>query len=473
MVYLLIILFVVIVLWQIWRNRSAAALREMNVGARLFQSRQYTDAEVHFQQLLTKRLPPGVEADTRRRLADTLDVLGKNEEASRQRERASAVAMKGARDQTALTAQGDILGNQHRYDDACEMYQRALRLLPPVNSPRRAQILAKLTLAHHRAGRSGEALKCAEESLACNPGNTIRLLMERMAGICSSDQGDLEAAETHYIHALDLAEVAGKPKDIAQGLALLANLQQKQGHYEKAIATARRSREIGQNPARTDLAVEAECLRDMGRFDEARVVMRRHFDGPHLEQPRHERKMQALGSLGMAWIETRAEQPEAAWEHLEATREGLKLLTSSTSWPPPPGADEEKLVLWCDATAVNIFAQQGRTVDAHRLRDSIEARLVRFAGDYATLRGVYGHLARATLRMGDFVECRDYCRRYQDSHPPPSIKPTIYYIFGEVALRLAETDAACDFFRQAVAPGIDSLDARRAQARLDEMGVEA
>ena len=466
---LFIVVFLIIV-WQLWRSRSNTGLKEMNTGARLYRETSYAEAAAHFQQLLTKRLPPGIEADTRRRLADTLDILGNAEEAALERNRASAVAMKGAGNQTALTAQGDLLRGQNRHDEACEMYRGALRLLPPGNSPRRAQILARLTISHHQAGRSGEALKCAEASLSSQPDKTIRLVMERMAGVAASDQGDLEAAETHYIHALDLAEAGGKSEEIAQSLALLAGLKHKQGCYEEAIIAARRSREVAPTPSRIDIAVEAECLRDMGRFDEARSVMRRHFDGPHFPQPRLERKMQALGSLGMAWIEARAEQPEAAWEHLTDARDGLKLIVSSTIWPPSPGAGEEKLVLWCDATAANILTQQGRMAEARRLIDSIESRLTPFATDRATQRGVYGHLARAALRMGDLAECRSYCRRYEECLPPPSLRPTIQYLYGETHLRLGETDAARDCFRQAAAPGIDSLDAQRAAARLSELG---
>ena len=251
---------------------------------------------------------------------------------------------------------------------------------------------------------------------------------------------------------------------------LLANAQKQRGCYEEAIAAARRSRDIARSPTRSDLAVEAECLRDMGRFDEARIVMRQHFDGPRFDEPRLERKMQALGSLGMAWIETRAEQPEAAWKHLEAAREGLKLLASPTKWPPPPEVREEKLMLWCDATAVNILTQQGRDQEARQLRDSLESSLPQFASDNATLRGTYGHLARASLRIGDLAEARAYCLRYEKCQPSPSIMPTIHYLLGEIALKSGDTDTAREAFTQAVAPGIDSLDARHAQTRLEEMG---
>jgi len=364
--------------------------------------------------VLKRRPPPGIEADTRRRLADTLDVLGRAEEAAAEREQAGAVAMKAATDPMALTAQGDLLERQGRHDDACFCFEQALKSMPNLPGGGRALIMAKLALAHHQAGRSTETLRWAQKSLANGPDKTVKPLMHRMAGVALSDQGDLEQAEVQHRLSLELMEKAGKPKEIAEGLVMLASLQKQRGHYEEAITAARRSREIARSPSRTDLAVEAECLRDMGRFDEARDVMRQHFDGPRFDQPHLERRMQALGSLGMAWIEARAEQPEAAWQHLEAAREGLKIPAYSTSWPPPPDVREEKLALWCDATAVNILTQQGHNPEARRLRDSIESRLPSFAADNATLRGTYGHLARASLRLGDLTECQDYCRRYEN-----------------------------------------------------------
>lgn len=445
-------------------------LQPQGIGARHFQEKRYREAAEAFQKVLKRRPPPGIEADTRRRLADTLDVLGRAEEATIERERASAVAMKAATDSMALTAQGDLLERQGRHDDACFYFEQALKSAPNMPGGGRALIMAKLALAHHPAGRSAETLRWAQMSLANGPDKTVKPLMHRMAGVALSDQGILDQAEVQHRLSLELMEKSGKPKEIAEGLVLLASLQKQRGCYEEAITAARRSREVAHSPSRTDLAVEAECLRDMGRFDEARGVMRQHFDGPRFDQPHLERRMQALGSLGMAWIEARAEQPEAAWQHLEAAREGLKFPAYSTSWPPPPNVREEKLALWCDATAVNILAQQGRALEARRLRDSIESRLPPFAADNATLRGTYVHLARASLRLGDLAECQDYCRRYEDCHPPPSILPTIHYLLGEVALLLSETDAAREAFRQAVAPGISSLDARRAQARLDELG---
>ena len=445
-------------------------LRPQSLGVRHFQAKRYAEAADTFQQVLRRRPPSGIEADTRRRLADTLDILGRTEEAAAERERAGVVAMKNVGDPMSLMAQGDLLSHQGRHNDACPFFDRALSLTPAMPGSGRAHIMAKLALAHHHAGRSAETLRWAQASLDSGPDKTVRLLMHRMAGIAFSDQGELGQAEAQHRLALALAEAAGKPVEIAQSLTLLASIQHKRGQFEEAIAACRRARELARAPARTDIAVEAECLRDMGRFEEARAVMRRHFDGSRFDQPATERKMQALGSLGMAWIEARAEQPDAAWEHLEAARAGLQALAASTVWPPPPGG-EEKLALWCDATAVNVLAQQGNFAEARRLLESVERRLPPFASDFATLRGVFGHLGRAALQMGDFAESRRFFQQYRDYRPTPATLPTIDYHFGEIALRLGEPEQARAAFRQAIAPGIPSLEAHRAQARLDELGA--
>jgi len=93
-----------------------------------------------------------------------------------------------------------------------------------------------------------------------------------------------------------------------------------------------------------------------------------------------------------------------------------------------------------------------------------------FSQDRATELGVYNHLGRAAFVLGKMAECQEMFRHYLDCRPNPVGLPLAYYWLGECHLRLGETDVAREAFRQAVAPGINSLEARRAQARLDELG---
>jgi len=116
------------------------------------------------------------------------------------------------------------------------------------------------------------------------------------------------------------------------------------------------------------------------------------------------------------------------------------------------------------------LSQQKSAMQALLLQESVEARLTPFLSDAATLRGVYGHLARAALQLGDLTEGRRLIESYAECKPPPSAMPFVYYHRGEIALRHGEVSEARAAFEQAVSYYIPSLDARRAQARLDEIG---
>ena len=447
-----------------------AAVEKQKRAARLFQQKNYAEAAGSYQSLLRWPLPSGIEADTRRRLADTLDVLGRTEEAAQERERARAAAQKGTLDPAALETQGDLLKLKHQYDDACQMYHRALNLLPALAGTGRAHMMAKLALTHGEAGRPEEALKWAKMSLGGKPSKDIQRAMESIAGVACADQGNLEEAQQHYSRALELAEANGKPEDTAQSLAMLADIQHKRGHLEEAISNARRAVKTCDSPFRGGRIVEVECLRDLGRFEEARAVATQMKQGPRHDQPAIEQRMQAMCALTLAWTETAADRPAAALTALEEVREHLKVASQSTVWPPPPTSGEDKLAVLCDSTLMRVHAQLGHQEEARRLRASLETRLPRYAADRAVLMQSYGQFARAAFYLGDPAESRDFWQRCLGYRPNPSGLPPIYYWLGETHLRLGETDMARDFFRQAVAPGIDSLDARRAQARLNELG---
>lgn len=462
----LVLLMVYVVAFLYQRLRF---LRVQNLGAQHFGAKRYAEAAEAFQTVLRRRPPAGIEADTRRRLADTLDVLGRTEEAHAERDRAGATALRGGFDPMAMLAQGDLLERQGRHDEAGAYFEQALKRLPAMPGGGRATAMAKLALSHHHAGRSDQTLRYARAALANRPDKIVRLVMHKMAGVALSDMGDLEGADAEYKQVLAQAEAANNTKEAAGALALLAGLEQKRGRYDEAIAAARRARTLADDPVRIGTSTEAECYRDLGRFEEARAVMRDFLEGPRHDEPYVERKMQALGQLGLGWIEARAERPEAAWEHLEAAREGLKVVTSATTWPPAPGHSEDKVVVRVDATAANVLAQLGRVDDSRRLRGNVESALGRFASDRATLMGAYGQLGRAALRAGDLADSRRLWEAYLACQPSPSGLPGVYLGLGETLLRLGDTAGARQAFENALAPGIDNLDARRAQAQLNAL----
>ena len=458
-----------LIAWAVSKPPARRFLGQMNAGAELYRAKRYTEAAEAFRTLLENRLPVGLEADTRRRLADTLDVLGQTEEASAERDRAEAATSCGKRDPMALTAQGDLLKTRHQYDEACTAYHQALSLISPLPSPGRALIMAKLALAHFEAGRSAETVRWAQASLANAPDGTIHRMMERIVGVGFGDLGDFERAEAHYFRGLELAEASNKPEEIASSLGLLGSLQHKRGHFEEALATSRRAQGISVDPSGTALAIETECLRDMGRFAEARAVMARRRQGLKHDQPALQRRMLALGCLGSAWIEIYAECYDEALVYLEEAREGLKFVTNSTIWPPPPSSSESKVGLWCDAAFANALAGVGRGHEAQAMIANAESRLSSFGQDRATRIGTLGSLGRAAYCLDDLAASRTFWEAYLAASPSPVYVPNAYYWLGEIALRLGQTEEACEAFRLSVAPEIDTFYARLSQVRLDEM----
>ncbi len=467
---IVLLFFLVLVIGAVWTHLAQASLREMNIGAKLMREKRYPDAEAHFQQLLTKRLPPGVEADTRRRLADTLDVLGKSNEAAAERECAKTIIARNPRDAKAQEARGDLLKRKHQYDEACEAYMLAIGKIS-MDRPRQAAIMAKLVFAHHEAGRTSEALQWAKKSLANLPSPETHHIMERMAGYGYTDQGDLEEAERHFQEALRLSDWADNREEIANNLSILAGVQHKRGQFQEAIASCHQARKTFAGPVQLSYTIEKECLRDMGCFDEARAVMKQcrlvlDYDQPHLK-----RRMLALSAFGSAVIEVRADQPDAALAFLEQARSGFEAETvSSDTWPPSPQKGDDKMLLWCDATKSLALAQRGDAQESRRLHESVLLRLPALSGDRNSMSGVYNMLGSAAFALSDLAESKalfQQCLNYQ--FYPVGLASANHWL-GETHLCLGETDAARDFFRQAVAPGIDSLDARRAQARLSELG---
>ena len=128
------------------------------------------------------------------------------------------------------------------------------------------------------------------------------------------------------------------------------------------------------------------------------------------------------------------------------------------------------MLLWCDATKVAALALRGDAHVSRLLREDVLSRILSFPGDRGTNLGTYSTLGRAAFTLGDLAECKKLLNVYLDWNPYPVGLLAAHYWLGETHLRLGETDAARDFFKQAVAPGIDSLDARRAAARLQELG---
>ena len=451
-------------------------------GIEFFQAKRYAEAAEAFRQLLAQSPSAGLEADTRRRLADTLASLGQTEDAAAERELAANIAENSTGDPMALMTKGDLLKRDHRYNEACAAYEQALRLLsslpsepllppaPPPSGVSRSYLMAKLALAHYEAGRPAKTVIWAGASLANSPNTTICLMMHRMCGVGYSDLGDFVKAEAHYLHALKLAAAGGKPSEIAQSLTTLASVQRKRGRLNEAITTARRATAVFAHPGRGGLLAEAECLRDLGRFEEARAVVATMKQGPYYDRPDIEQRTQVICSLTLAWIEANDNRPDAALAALQEAWENLGVVRGTFPLLPLPEGGADKLVLYCDSTAIRVYALLGQVENAHQMQESVETRLEGLTEDRASRLGVYSEIAPAALALGDYTQCQNWWQKYLECRPDIVGQVKAHYSLGEVLAKRGETQAAVEAYTQALALGVDSFHAQRAKARLEELG---
>ena len=459
--------FVGTLAWGLWQQSlTSRPLRRMNAAAQLFKQKRYAESEARFRKIIASRPTRGVEADARYRLSYILDFLGRAEEAAMERERSLAAAAGAVKDPLALMVHGDLLSREQRWEEALIPYTKSLALA----ATGRTSVLKRLARAQYNARHSEGAAASAEGALKGRLAPTERIDMHRLAGNCLARQGLLEEAETHLQQSLALAEEEKDHEEVSDILTDLARVQHRRGQFAEAISMCQRAGTIHSGPLRYHLSVEATCFSCMGQYDQARAVMERYRQGPVYPQPNFERLIQAYGSLSSAWIEAGADCPDAALTHLVQAREGLRTPSTSTTWPPPPLAREHSTALLCDVTEAYAQAQLGQVEQAQRLAANVEARLPQVEQDRDTRLTVYSFLASAAFKLDDFVESRRLWTLYMDCGPDPIGLPGAYLELGEIALRLGDAEEAQWAFEQAVAPGIDSLDARRAEARLNEMG---
>jgi len=415
--------------------------------------KEYVQAQAQYQKRLRHRLPPGLEAGVRQYLAECQEALGDERAAEQQRSRAESVTV-GKQDIGSLFAEGKRLRQQGRHADACVVFERALARVPAGRSDLRVQLLTSLMLAAFDAGRTAQTAQCAESAIAAGAEGVILIVTHRMAAVAFGDMGDLARAEPHCRRSYELAEAAGQRDQAAQSLAYLGNLQRKRGALADAVQTCERAVAMGTGDPRVVQIIRAECLRDLGRFDEARDVFLAARDSPAYAQPSAERRSQATLALGLSWLAAEMGDGKIAWDRLqEATVELSR---------------EDKLRLWCEATAAWILALLGRGDQARQKIAWAEEHLQPFAQDRTTLLGTLSALGRAASHLGDDQRSRALWERYLAAEPDLISQPKGLYFLGETHWRMGEREAARESWQQAVGLSLDTHYSRLAAERLAE-----
>ncbi len=431
------------------------------LGLYLSNERRFGEAVAQWQTLLAQDLPPsgagvhGLEADVRRRLADCLEALGQTGEAEQERERARGSLAGSMPTPLSWLSQGKLLKDQRKYAEAYAAFEQGLALVKPNAKPQQVEFMAQLMLTAFDSGRPDLTVQWAERAIANGANGVTGFACWRMAGVGYSDQGNLESAERCYHHARELALSAHDVKQEEQARVTLAGVQQKRGKLTEAMQECRALIEAGPTSDRTAYIIHAECLRDLGRFDEALDVMHQGRNAPGYAVPAQERRMQAVYSLGMAWIASTAERPGEALAFLREAAGEL--------------GREEKLALWVSATGARIHAQMEQREDSEALAQAVLRALPKYASDRATLKLAYSSLARAAYSLGDWARSQELWTLYFAQEPYPNGLPVGWYYQGECALALGDEAGARAKFQEAQTVNLEFYHARLARRRLDEI----
>jgi tetratricopeptide (TPR) repeat protein len=396
-----------------------------------------------------------LEAEYRRQLADSLEALGRVDEAAEERRRAEEGVERAPADTLRHLTQGKLLEEQNRHEEAYGELQKALDLTPASNTPVRIECMIHLLLTAHRAGRPAECLRWAEEAIALGAKGTFLHSAHRMAGLACGNLGRLEESERHIRHAYDAAAAEDNRPAMAEALGSLASCLRKLGRLAEAADTCARATAMDPQAARMALAVQTQIFHAWGRYDDALATMERHREP--LVIPRLERRMKAVRSLDRARLEAECGRADDAWRHIHEAHAELR--------------DDVKLGFKCEAALCWVLAARGDADESQRLAASLEPRLAAFERDPGSCRGVLYDLGMAACARGDHAAGIDCWTRYLTLSPDPVYRPDALYHRGESYRQLGRFDDARNDYQAAVAMGLDTHFSRLAGRRLGELAL--
>ncbi len=161
------------------------------------------------------------------------------------------------RHKSALQNTAELLRKQEQYEAAVEAYQTVLE-----RDRRYALAYAGMGDALFNLQRYEEALASLTQALVLQPRLPMAGAMEVLMGRASRELGRLDAAEGHFLRAMEL-----DPGDATPVLDL-AGLRAQQQRHEEADELLRRARELRPHDPAT-LQNVAEALRKQERYEEA------------------------------------------------------------------------------------------------------------------------------------------------------------------------------------------------------------
>jgi tetratricopeptide (TPR) repeat protein len=398
-----------------------------------------------------------LEANFRVRLADSLEALGRVDEAAAERRRAEEGVDQAEPDALRYSTRAKLLEHQSRHEEAYAEYQKAFDLTPEFPALARIECMIHLVLSAFNAGRPDDCLRWAEAAIALGAKGMRLRNAHRMAGLACGNLGRLEEAEQHVRDAYDVATADNDRPAMAEILALLGDCLFKQGKLARANEVSVEAAAMDPKGVSLSRSVQIQVLCKWGRYDDALAIYDDKQKSVTFSIPRHERRIRGARSLDRARVEARCGRVDDAWKHIQ---EALAEFAS-----------DAKLGFKSQATLSLVHAARGDAGESQRLAASLEPRLAAFARDPGTCRGVLYDLGMAAYARGDHPAGIDCWTRYLALDPHPVYRPTALYQRGECHRHLGRLDEARSDYEAAVAMNIDSHFSRLARRQLSELAL--
>jgi tetratricopeptide (TPR) repeat protein len=421
--------------------------------------KRYDEAEAGFRSILCDHgagLDPAFESVLRQHLADTIDALGRREEAQAERKQAGAILAGDDETFLGFQARGTMLDREHRFAEAVTCYERALSLSPPGQKAVHVQLMMQLVLSTFNAGRPADTLRWAEAVIGLDPDGFMVPHARRMAAVACSNLGRLEDAERHSRIGVELAP---SPEQRAETLALLGDYVMRRGDLDGAERIAREAEAMLPGQKRMPWLIIAQVERERDRLEEAIRAREKAKTVEVGHIPPLNRRMNAVIDNFLAIDHVELGHRDIALQLIEGAEAEL--------------AGDPKLGVTLDAAAALVYALAGERDEALDRIASADRGRHDVPEDGSTQRSVLSLLGWAALEVDDPERAEDFLHSFLDLEPDPLYWPYAWYHLATCRRGLGDEAGGREYDAMAASSRFGCRWERYARERLAADGIRA
>jgi tetratricopeptide (TPR) repeat protein len=390
------------------------------------------------------------ELIARHMVVDSLTALGRVQEAREERKRALQ-KFSGKPDSFAtVSALGKMLEQDKQYQDAYDVFEEGLNVIPAEKKDQRDHALAHLATLAHELDHPDLAIKWADEIIEGNAGSSPLFTAYKRAGDSYSKLGNLPKAQYHLQQTREMAISGNNKAEAARASISLGHVYYRLGNIEMALTLSNEAMALNAKITRQALVLQAVCYVAIGHYAEAKVVLLQADEIATTQGALQKISLQLVLQLSRVFSECRE------WDAASASLSRARTMIGQD----PTGA------LGCDEMEAANLARQGHIEEALRKASGIEAQLPELAGSRTKYLHALMVLILVYYLAGHYETCLSYCQQYLDKPSDPVNRPKVLYYLGECQWHLGDQESAHSSWQQAVDLKIDIVEARKAQDHL-------